>query len=440
MALFRYQVVCQVRANVLAGQPLAHAVREVSVRVQELVDGACKKVSSRTLYRWLRAYEVGGLAALEPTPRRRTATSDALPEVWVEFVRSEKSTDPAASVPEIMRRASAKGLSVEDVRRATVWRLCRRLSLPTRVRPTKRDGDMRRFSYPHRMMMVLSDGKHFRAGATRARRVALFFLDDATRYGLHVVVGTEGESAELFLRGLYELVCKFGFMTVLFLDNGPGFISADTLRVAGQLPGVHLIHGTKRYPEGHGKIEKFNQTMQNAVLRSLDGAAEVDPGVGALELRLRHALEQYSDWPHESLEQRTPRQVFCADPRVLLFPDSEAALREHFVVTEERTVSNDHVIKWSGKLYEAPHGLARQRVQVRHHLLDGRLSVIHLDKDVLLHELDPVHNATARRAERMRDAPQEGDLPLPKTAATRAFERDLGSILAPDGGFLEPSD
>jgi hypothetical protein len=206
------------------------------------------------------------------------------------------------------------------------------------------------------------------------------------------------------------------------------------------LPGVHLIHGKKRYPEGHGKVERFNQTMQNAVLRGLDGAADVDPVVFALELRLRHAIEQYNDWPHESLQQRTPREPFCADPRALSFPESEAALREHFVVTEDRTVSNDHVIKWGGKLYEAPHGLARQRIQVRHHLLDGRLSVLHRGKDVVLHELDPVHNATARRAERARDAPQEGDPPLPKTAATRAFERDLGSILGPDGGFLEPND
>lgn len=439
-ALSRYQVVCQVRASVLAGQPLAQAVREVSAGVHELVDGECKKVSARTLYRWLRAYDAGGLVALEPAPRRRTATSDALPEVWVEFVRAEKTADPAASVPEIMRRASAQGMSVEDVHRATVWRLCQRLSLPTRMRPTKRDGDMRRFSYPNRMMMVLSDGKHFRAGATRARRVAIFFLDDATRYGLHVVVGTKGESAELFLRGLYELICKFGLMSVLYLDHGPGFISRDTLRIVAQLPGAHLIHGKKRYPEGHGKVERFNQTMQNAVLRSLDGAADVDPAVFALELRLRHALEQYNDWPHESLQQRTPREAFCADARALSFPESEAALREYFVVTEDRTVSNDHVIKWGGKLYEAPHGLARQRIQVRHHLLDSRLSVLHRDKDVALHELDPVYNATAHRAERMRDAPQEGDLPLPKTAATRAFERDLGSILGPDGGFLEPND
>ena len=439
-ALFRYQVVCQVRARVLAGHTLVRAVREVSALVHEGLDGERRNVSRRTLYRWLEAYDTGGIVALEPAPRQRTSTSEALPETWVAFVQAEKRSDPAASVPEVMRRAQVAGLSLENVHRVSVWRLCRRLSLPTRMRPTKQDGDMRRFAYPHRMMMVLADGKHFRAGAARARRVAVFFIDDASRYGLHVVVGTQGESTELFLRGLYEVLCKFGFMTVLFLDNGPGFVSGDTLRVASQLPGVNLIRGTDRYPEGHGKIEKFNQTMQNAVLRSLDGAADVDPSVASLELRLRHALEQYNDWPHESCDQRTPRHAFCTDSRELVLPESEATLREYFVVTETRRVSNDHVVQWAGKLYEVPRGLHRQRIQVRHHILDGRLSVIHGDKDVVLHELDPVHNATAQRAERAPRAPEKNDLPLPKTAATRAFERELGSILGPDGGFLEPTD
>lgn len=440
-ALFRYQVVCQVRTSVLGGHPLARAVREVSARTHEVLDGERRRVSKRTLYRWLRGYDAGGVAALEPASRKRTATSEALAENWVEFVRTEKTSDPVASVPELMRRAPLAGLSVADVHRSTVWRLCRRLSLPTRMRPVKHEGDMRRFAYPNRMMMVLSDGKHFRAGAKRARRVAMFFIDDATRYALHVVVGTEGESAELFLRGLFEVVCKFGFMTVLYLDNGAGFISLDTIRIAAQLPGVHLIHGTERYPEGHGKIEKFNQTMQNAVLRSLDGAAEVDASVAALELRLRHALEQYNDWPHESLAQRTPRQAFQSDARALAFPRDEAELRGYFVVTETRKVSKDHVVKWYGALYEAPYGLGGRKIQVRHHLLDGRLSVIHGDSDVTLSELDQVHNATAGRAQRKPPtAPQPGDLPVPKTAATRAFERDLGSILAPDGGFIDKND
>jgi len=60
--------------------------------------------------------------------------------------------------------------------------------LPLRRVPAKQEADQRRFAYPHRMMMVLADGKHFRAGPARKRVVAPFFLDDASRFGLGVVV------------------------------------------------------------------------------------------------------------------------------------------------------------------------------------------------------------------------------------------------------------
>ena len=323
-----------------------------------------------------------------------------------------------------------------DVDRTTVWRLCKRMGLPTRLRTVKSEGDTRRFAYPNRMMMVLADGKHFRAGATRARRVVLFYIDDATRYALHAVVGPS-ESTELFLRGLYELICKHGTMSVLFLDNGPGFISDDTWRVAGQLPEVHLVHGTAAYPAGHGKIERFNRTAQADVLRSLDGAAEVDPRPEALEIRLQHSLGEYNNRPHSSLAGRTPRQAWQADPRSLSLPADRASLRTYFVVTEDRKVSNDHVIRFASQEYEAPYGLAKQTVQVRRQILDGTLSVIHRDKVVLLSQVDKAHNARDRRATKRAEPPTEHDLPRPKTAATRAYDRDLGSILASDGGFAD---
>ncbi|MCP5118291.1 MAG: transposase family protein [bacterium] len=80
--------------------------------------------------------------------------------------------------------------------------------------------------------------------------MALIFLDDATRYGLAVQVGTSEHTA-LFLHGLPPVVLRHGLMKAMFLDQGPGFISDDTVQVLAQLP-CRLIHGTKAYPEGHG--------------------------------------------------------------------------------------------------------------------------------------------------------------------------------------------
>lgn len=90
----------------------------------------------------------------------------------------------------------------------------------------------------------------------------MFFLDDASRFGLGVVVGTD-ETAELFLRGLHLVLRRFGFMSVLFLDRGPGFRADDTAAACRRLD-IHLALGTAAYPEGHGKIEKFGRSGESS--------------------------------------------------------------------------------------------------------------------------------------------------------------------------------
>ena len=251
-ALLRYSVVAEVEALVLGGWPAGAAVRHVAGadRVDRVdLDGRPVRIGVRTLQRWRAAWASGKLAALEPRQRTRTTTSQALSVELVAFLRTEKRCDPRASAPELVRRARERGIVPVDqkIDRTTVWRACRRLGLPTRRRPHKREADTRRWRYAERMQCVLADGKHFRAGAARRRRVPLFFIDDATRYGLQVRVGT-AESSELFLRALYEMVMRHGLADLFFLDKGPGFISKDTQAVVQGGLGALLIHGTTRYP------------------------------------------------------------------------------------------------------------------------------------------------------------------------------------------------
>jgi len=444
-ALFRFRVLSEVLTEQMRGRKRGAAVGIVAAREHLTLAGTgARKSSGRTIYRWLARYEeVGGaMWALEPRARPRVATSAVLSEGFVEFLRAEKDKDPLASVPDLIESARVLGkLAPEErVDRVTVWRAVVRMGLPTRRRPTKHEGDTRRFAFAHRMQMVLCDGKKFRAGLKRLRRVALFFIDDATRSGLHVVVGTE-ETTELFLRGLFELLMRHGRMDAVYLDGGPGFRSLDTSTVFGQLV-LPLIHGKERYPQGHGKVERFHQTAIRKVLRTFDGAVDVDPDLGALELRLRHYLERYDQTPHESLDGDTPRMRWEADSRALRFDWDEAELRSRFVVTEERRVSNDHVIKFDGELYEAPRGLARQMVLVHRRLLGEvdevapeHLSVMHDGRLVRLHPVDLAANA---RGGRGRDRETDIDEVAPvKTAATLAFERDFPSLVGPDGGFTD---
>jgi transposase InsO family protein len=440
-ALFRYRLVSEIRARVLSGEPLVEAVAHVAQNSHHDFHGNIWRPSTRSLYRWVAAYKTLNFQGLQPVSRMPLEGSVVLPRKLLDFIAIEKQLDRGASIPELMRRAREHGVVAanQPLHRSTVYRTLKRMQLPVGRRKKRRpDRDTRRFAYPHRMDMVLCDGKHFRAGPNRARRLALFFLDDASRYVLHVVVGTEGESTKLFLRGLYGSIRNHGTASIYYLDHGPGFISDDTVDVIRKLDAL-LIHGESAYPEGHGKIERFNQTVKNDVLRGYDGRPDVNADPAALELRLSHYLrEVYNQRPHESLGNITPSERFLADERPLRLSETEAELRQRFVVHFDRRVSADHVVSVFGVDYEIPQGHAGEKIVIHHHLLDQKMAVLHDQKLVTITPVDLVANAYARRAR--PPAKDDGShMVLPKSSADLVFERDLSAIVDADGGFADTS-
>ncbi len=438
--LFRYCLVSEVAARVLRGEDRADAVRAVVAQAHHDLTGHLRRVSQRTLYRWLARYQEQGCTGLVPRRRNRVDRSVVLAEALLDFILTQKKQDPRASIPELIRRAREAGVlrPVERVDRTTVYRALKRMGSYVGRRKRRRpDRDTRRYAYPHRMQMMLCDGKHFRAGSSRARRVALFFLDDATRCALHVIVGTS-ESSELFLRGLYQTTQHHGIADIYYLDQGPGFIANDTVEVVRKL-GAVLIHGETAYPEGHGKIEKFNQTAKHDVLRGYDGRADIDPDPQALSSRLQHYLRQvYNHRPHASLAGATPWERFSSDTRSLQMPDSDDDLRRRFVLHIQRTVTADHTLSMDSIDYEIPRGHAGERIVVHRHLLDNHLAVMHQGRLVGIQPVDLHANARARRA-RPKDEGSETRQPLPKSAADLAFDREFGPVVDSDGGFSDPN-
>ena len=437
-ALFRFSVIAKVLAHIRAGSSRADAIESVSTERHILFNGSAKRVYPRSLYRWLAAYEARGVLGLEPKARSKAAScSKVLSQAFIDFLVAEKRRDHVAAVPELIRRATQRGILKESeaVDRSTVYRTCRRLGLPlARCRHAK-DRDSRRFAHPHRMDMVLCDGKHFRAGPMRRKRVALFFIDDATRLVLGVVVGT-GETKELFLRGLYKCIHRYGLMTTVFVDNGPGFIAKDSLTIFARL-GILLIHGERCYKEGHGKIERFNRTIKADVLRGLDGHGDVDSDCGALELRLAHYIEKIcANRPHEGLDGQTPAKRFGEDPKALRFPPVDKDLRRQFEVDIERRVANDHVISIDGVDYEMPKGCAGRKITVRRRLLEDTIVYTHLGEVIELHPVDLAANARAKRARDFTPAANDETSGPPTTAAQAAFHDDFKPIVDESGGFI----
>jgi len=429
--LFRFSVISQVLTLIANGELRSKAIDQVAARGHFDGKGQCRRVTVRTIYRWLKEFDRKGSFGLQKRPRSKIETPSVLPKAFIEFLRTETEDDDEASIPELIKRAELYGF-IKDrhkVCRQTVYRTCRRLGIPVCRKKKSQGRDTRRYAYPNRMLMVLCDGKHFRAGPQRLKRMIYTFLDDATRMALHAVCGTS-ECSELFLRGFYELITKYGLPSAVYLDKGPGFIASDTARVATAL-NIPFLFGETRYPEGHGKIEKLNQTVLKALLRSL-AKPGIDPAPQALELRVQHYFANcYNHDPHSSLGRETPCLRFTHDDRALHFPESDHALRQAFQIPIERKVTADSVISFQSVLYEMPRGYARRWVTVYRHLLEGALGFIHEGRMITLHSPDLEKNARLKRAKTHKPKVKK----VVKTAAELHFEKDFGPIVGLDGGF-----
>jgi len=441
-ALFRFHVLGAIRAHVAGGGSAGEMIERLAAMDHTDLRGHRRRLSARTLYRWCEAWVSEELAGLEPASRPRVQRSAIVPAALLDFCERERKADRDASVPELIKRARVEGVIARDLGldRTTVWRALRRMGVSTSRRTRQAQRDAHRFAYPNRMLMVLADGKHFRAGIGRLRRVALFFLDDATRYVVGVIVGTS-ESTELFLRGLHGVLFEHGLMNLAYLDHGPGFISDDTVEVFARLK-IPLIHGQARYPEGHGKIERFNRTVLASVLRSYDDNPDVDPELGHLTLRLQRAVAQgYNRDPHEALDGQSPLERWTNDPRPLRPAPGRHWLRERFCVRLRRTVTTDNVVSFESVHYEMPRGHAGERVVLRRPVLEP--GVLEFTEGEELFRLQPVNvhaNAYERRT-RPSDTTQQDDESLPvQTAADRDFQQAFAPLVDEDGGYPQRRD
>jgi putative transposase len=445
ISLARYSAVSQVLAKVAGGASVRAAIGETLQKGYVVLPGDRRiRVSPRTLFRWVSIFNSKGFGALAPVNRKSASESVALQKPFLDFLKSQKIADKEATIPDIIRSAVLHGIVKDgEVSRTTAWRAALRANLPLMGIQKKSASTKRRFEYKHRMQMVLCDGKQFRTGAKRRKRVVFSFIDDSTRKILGVVV-CRAENKRTFLRGLYKVILRHGKMQCLYLDNGCGFISKDGYLICARL-GIHIINGTERYPEGHGKIERYNRTQFGDLLRTFAGDTSVDSSFESLELRIQHyAFNEYNERFHESLK-KSPNEKWKADSLPLNIVADKNALAREFVVTKKHKVSSANTISSGGELLEMPFGYAGQQVDIMYDLLHKEARFLHEGKAILLKSPNLVANSKEKRSGRnmkrlsareRRKRFENSTGPI-MTAARLSFEKDYLAIVSRNGDFFE---
>ena len=210
----------------------------------------------------------------------------------------------------------------------------------------------RRFQKPWRNYLWQSDIK-YGVYINNKPTYMVCFLDDCTRNVMHSeFYDTLDQSIvqDCFRKALL----KHGAPDSVYFDNGRQFRTHWMKRACGKL-GIRLLYARPYNPEGKGKQERYNQTV-DSFLRE---ASLVRPRT--LE-RLNSLYdvwmqECYLNVPHSALGGKTPHECYQADPHELRLIDPDT-IADAFLSCEKRKVDKGGCISFCGQKYEVDLGLS----------------------------------------------------------------------------------
>jgi len=390
---YQKSLISHVKALEIKGHSKGDSIKLVLENNTHLAMKGGKRATERTLYRWVKRYEDEG-ENLFKTKREYDKYSHIDERTIKEFVRL-KEKDEYLSIPEAIKiLEDAEFVKKGTLSRSTVWRIARDYNLPLHLKDQVTKSKKMRFEYAHRLDMVICDGKHFRAGSKEHKRVLISFMDDSARMCLMTKVG-ESENSRVFLRGLYDLIRHHGVPRLLFMDNGSGFKNHEVDEICSKLK-INIVYGTARYPEGRGKIERFNRTITTKLLRGFRKNPEIDSHISFLERMIKKWIHEYNNTVHRSLGI-SPYEKWSSDKTEINFPYDSEKLREMFSITFLRKVSADNIIQHLSCSYELPTGYSGRKVKLIENVITNEISFNHKGKLILLKKVDLAYNAEVKR-------------------------------------------
>ena len=152
---------------------------------------------------------------------------------------------------------------------------------------------------------------------------------------------------------------KYGIPRRIYFDNGSQYRTHWMKRACGLL-GIRLLYAKPRNPQGKGKQERFNHTVDSFLAE-----VDVNPPDSIEELNKMFGAwlsECYHNKVHSALGV-TPEHAFKCDSMPLNYPD-EALLASAFLHCEPRKVNKSGCISFMGKDYDVGLLYAGQQVDV----------------------------------------------------------------------------
>lgn len=385
IANFRYGLIAPLVSRKLEPGEQMALMREIVAHVYTYPNGQEKKVSLRTLERYVQAYRSGGWDALLPAFRADKLQSREMTDDVLKKAIALKQEHPGRSVRQIIAILElARYVDPGVLRESTLSKQLRKRGITRKQLTANAGRSFRRFEATHRNAIWQGDVQHTLylphpdKPGKKAMAYLVVFLDDFSRYCVHGQFYFE-ERVPRLEDCLKKAILKCGIPEMIYVDNGAIYSSHHFERICGRL-GTQLRHSKAGRPQGRGKQERFFRFVDQSFVPEAYGLIEQGKIQTLTDLNRFFAawLEiAYHQKVHNSFKQRPMDRYQKDEHPIRTMPPHELA--EVFLLEETRKADKTGCISLLGQSYEVVSVLAGQKIQVRFDPYD--LSEIQVWKD-----------------------------------------------------------
>lgn len=319
-------------------------------------------VSEKTIVRYCCAYFQNGFEGLKP--QGRVSPKYKIPQDLLDEAIQLRKEQPNRSISTIIQILEMEGKSRPGfLKRTTLQDAMSRAGYSSSMMKIYQDKGYasQRFQRTHRFDLWQGDIKYGPTLIINSVPTPTYFsclIDDATRYIVHGEFYPNMEQS-IVEDTLHKAVMEYGAPRRLYFDNGSQYRTHWMKRACG-LMGIRLIYAKPRNPQGKGKQERFNLTI-DAFLDEV----MLEPPTSIEELN--NKFNSWLDVCYHSVEHSalgtTPEIAFKSDSMPARFIDT-AVLARAFLHCEPRKVDKSGCISFQGKRYDLSVKYAGKTVDV----------------------------------------------------------------------------
>jgi putative transposase len=366
-AAFRYSVISPLLDSRL-GKAEKQAERTRILKHEfELPDGSFKRLSERTLRKWVSRFRKDGFDGLIDGSRKTLGTCRAIPDNVLEQAEKLRRELSSRSVPQIIDMLQEEGIDTAKFSASTLNQQLNKHGA-FKCKPKQERGTFQRWGQKHANILWQADTAHGvwlpdPVNPKRARKTKLIsFIDDCTRVCTFAAFYWDEQLPSL-VDCFRKALLSYGKPERLLCDNAWTYHSTTMTVFCGRLD-IKVSFCQKYRPQGKGKIERKIGSFRSRFISEANHA-----GLRTLEELNQFFFawleEKYHNKEHEGLDGLTPFERWRQDEeRVKRVPVDE--LVRALMLEVERTVNvRTGTIRLDNKYYQADARFAGARVNVR---------------------------------------------------------------------------